>query len=92
MVIPVSSQLLETRHGKGVALLAAAGAFMGGTLGGPVLEIVGIGGISGMAAADKVNSTAGNTAAGVAAGFGGQIAGGIAGFIGAPFSMWDLRF
>ena len=74
----------ETRHGKGVALLAAAGAFIGGTLGGPVLGIVGIGSISGMAAAVKVNSTAGSTAAGVAAGVGGGIAGGIVGIIGAP--------
>ena len=74
----------ETRHVKGVAALAATGAFIGGTLGGPVLGVMTIGGVSGMAAALNVDSEAGSKAAGVAAGIGGGIAGGFAGIVGAP--------
>ena len=74
----------ETRRGVGMAVLAATGAFIGGTLGGPVLGMMAIGALSGDAAAQKVNNKAGSAAAGVAAGVGGGIAGAIAGVVGAP--------
>ena len=74
----------ETRCGKGARIAAATGAFIGGTVGGPLLGAAGFGMMAGESASDRSDSKAGKAAAGTAAGIGGGVAGALLGIVGAP--------
>ena len=74
----------ETRCGKGARIAAATGAFIGGTVGGPLLGAAGFGKMAGESASDRSDSKAGKAAAGTAAGISGGVAGALIGTVGAP--------
>ena len=75
----------ETRCGMGGRLTAAAGAFVGGTVGAPLLGAVGIGRYAISVVSDyKVGSDAVKMAACTAAGVGGVVTGTVMGAVGAP--------
>ena len=74
----------ETRCGVLPKIAASTGAFIGGTIGGPVLGAVGLGVMAGSAAKDVPDSKAGKAAAATAAGVGAGVGGALLGTVGAP--------
>ncbi len=74
----------ETRYGKGGRIAAATGAFVGGTIGGPLLGATGLGYMAGSAAKKSADSKPGKAAGSIAAGIGGGLGGFLIGTIGAP--------
>ena len=74
----------ETRCGVLPKVAASTGAFVGGTIGGPLLGAVGLGVMAGSAAKDGPDSKAGKAAAATAAGVGAGVGGALLGTVGAP--------
>lgn len=74
----------QTRCGLGGRLAVAAGAFLGGTIGAPLLGAVGIGKLAGSTARNSVGSNTAKVAACAVAGMGGVVTGTIVGTVGAP--------
>ena len=74
----------ETRCGVLPKIAASTGAFVGGTIGGPLLGAVGLGVMAGSAAKDGPDSKAGKAAAAAAAGVGAGVGGALLGTVGAP--------
>ena len=70
----------ETRCGAAAKIAASTGAFVGGTIGGPLLGAVGLGNMAKSAAKDSAGSKAGKAAAATAA----EVGGALLGTIGAP--------
>ena len=75
---------IETRFGIFGRTLGTIGAFVGGTVGGPLLGAVGAGGMAGIAAGKHPDSETGKRVAQVAAAAGGAIPGALLSLIGAP--------